>query len=60
MNAGKRGSPRVRRDRQCARHRDSVAFARVTLPEYALINPVSGFAIGFLWTDGGTMPGAAV
>lgn len=61
MYAGKRGSLEIRRDRQRARpRRGSNAFARVTLPEYALIDPVGGLAIGLLRTDGGIMPGAAV
>lgn len=39
---------------------DSVAFARVTLPEYAFVDPVGGLAVGLLQNGGGVMPGAAV
>lgn len=37
-----------------------MGLGRVTLPEYAFIDPVGGLAVGLLRTTGGVMPGTAV
>jgi len=37
-----------------------IALVRVTLPEYAFVDPVGGLAIDLLRTGDGVIPGAAV
>lgn len=56
----RRDSPRIRGRRIRSLSWDSVAFARVTLPEYAFVDPVGGLAVSLLQNGGGMMPGAAV